>query len=95
MLDILNKFIPDSLAHKSIGEIMLDNNKDYQKYKEQMSDGTYKAGELQKTSEMAKNCERFTNYNDKYINIGKAIIAIIGEIIIKILEKSPIIFFSL
>ena len=55
MLDILNKFIPDSLAHKSIGEIMLDNNKDYQKYKEQMSDGTYKAGELQKTSEMDKN----------------------------------------
>ena len=76
MLDILNKFIPDSLAHKSIGEIMLDNNKDYQKYKEQMSDGTYKAGELQKTSEMAKRCERVTNYNDKYINIGKILMII-------------------
>ena len=61
---------------KSFSEFMLEHNKTYQKYTENMNDGTYRAEVLRKTSEMAKNSERYEYFTKRYINVGKVLLII-------------------
>ena len=58
---------------KSFSEIMLEHNKTYQKYTENMKDETYKAEILRKSSEMAKNSERYESFTRRYIDVGKVL----------------------
>ena len=67
---MFEKIRESGVMHQRPKDILLKNNKTYQKYAEGMDDGTYKAMLLQKNSEMAVNSERFSKYMKQYEKIG-------------------------
>ena len=64
------------LLNMRLSDILLYNSKKYESVKQSMEDGTYKAEQLKKTSEMAKNCDRYNEYIKKYMDVGKVLFCI-------------------
>ena len=66
----LKELQEQGLLTKPLRHILLEHNKEYQKYIEDMNDGTYKADMLKKTSEMAKNSERLEILTKRTVKAG-------------------------
>ena len=55
-------------------DILLYNSKKYESVKRSFEEGTYKAEQLKKISQMSVNCERLNNYTNSYQKYGLVLI---------------------
>ena len=65
-----------SIFNERFSDIMLRHDKRYQKHIDSFNDGTVKAEMLKKSSEMAKNCERYDKFTERYMQAGKILIVV-------------------